>query len=160
MWKFQALFLIFLITVGCSSKRLFNTSKMIIGQGISGKVIWLEGNLMPTIKEESDTITSSLTQGKPVERYIAIYKLTHRDQTVQEDGFYKEVGTTLIKKILSDEEGNFGTQLDTGRYSLFVEEPQGLFANRFDGNGNINPVEVKKDKVTEVTLKIDYKAAY
>ena len=160
MLKFRALFLIFLITIACSSKKLFNTTKMIIGQGISGKVIWLEGNLMPKVEEESDTTTSSLTQGKPVERYVAIYKLTHRDETVVEDGFYKEVKTRLVKKISSDQEGNFATQLDTGRYSLFVEEPQGLFANRFDGDGYINPVEVKKDKVTEVTLKIDYAAAY
>ena len=160
MQKSQTVFLMLLITFSCSSKRAFNTTNMIIGQGISGKVIWLEGNLMPGIQEESDTTTSSLTQGKPVERYVTIYRLTHRDQTVQEDGFFKEINNRLVKKILSDEEGNFATKLDTGRYSLFVEEPQGYFANRFDGEGYINPVEVKKDEVTEVTLKIDYKAAY
>ena len=159
MRTFQAVSLIFLITLACSSKRFFNTSYMKIGQGIAGKVIWLEGNLMPQIIEEGDT-TKSLNRGKPVERYICIYELTHRDQTVQEGGFYKEVNTRLVKKILSDQEGNFATPLDTGQYSLFVEESQGLFANRFDGDGYIYPVEVEKGKITQVTLKIDYKAAY
>jgi hypothetical protein len=145
--------------MACSTNRFFNTSSMKIGQGIAGKVIWLEGNLMPKIQEENDT-TPSLNQGKPVERYVCIYELTHRNQTVQEDGFYKEVNTRLVKKIMSDQEGNFATPLDTGQYSLFVEEHQGLFSNRYDGEGYIYPVSVKKDRITQVTLKIDYKAAY
>lgn len=159
MWTFRVVSLIFLIMLGCSSKRFFNTSYMKIGQGIAGKVIWLEGNLMPQIVEEGDT-TKSVNRGKPVERYVCIYELTHRDQTVQEDGFFKEVNTRLVKKISSDQEGNFATPLDTGTYSLFIEEPQGLFANRFDGEGHIFPVQVKKGEITKITFKIDYKAAY
>lgn len=155
----RAVFLVFLIILGCSGKRLFNASHLKIEQGIVGKVIWLEGNLMPQITEEADT-TKSLIEGKPVERYVGIYELTHRNQTKQEDGFFKEVNTKLIKKIRSDQEGNFAASLDTGTYSLLVEEPQGLFANRFDGDGYIYPVTVKNDKISEVIIKIDYKAAY
>lgn len=156
---YHAFFLLFLIVWACATQRLFDAPHTQIAQGIAGQVIWLEGNLMPRIVEEGDT-TKSLNQGKPVERYVCIYELTHRDQTVQENGFYKEIETRLVKKILSDQEGNFATPLDTGQYSLFVEEPQGLFANRYDGEGNIHPVEVEKGEVTQVILKIDYKAAY
>ena len=157
--KVYAFFLLFLIAWACANKRLFDAPHTQLAQGIAGQVVWLEGNLMPRIVEEGDT-TKTLHQGKPVERYICIYELTHRDQTVQENGFYKEIETRLVKKILSDQEGNFAVPLDTGRYSLFVEEPQGLFANYYDGEGNIHPVEVKKGEVAQVILKIDYKAAY
>lgn len=159
MKTYHVFFLLFLIVWACANKRIFDASHMQIAQGIAGKVIWLEGNLMPRIVEEGDT-TKAFTQGKPVERYVCIYELTHRDQALQEGGFYKEVNTRFVKKIRSDQEGDFATPLDTGRYSLFVEEPQGLFANRFDGEGYIFPVHIKKGEITRVTLKIDYKAAY
>ncbi len=156
---FRATLLLLLITSACAGTTFFNTSAMKIQQGIAGKVIWLEGDQMPKIVEEDDT-TQSMVRGKPVERYVCVYELTHRDQTTLKDGFYREINTKLVKKISSDREGDFAIPLDTGQYSLFVEEPQGLFANRYDGEGHIHPVTVKANKVSRVTLKIDYKAAY
>jgi hypothetical protein len=40
------------------------------------------------------------------------------------------------------------------------EGDKGLYANSFDGQGNIFPVKVGKDKVSIVMFTIDYQAAY
>ena len=127
-----------------------------IKQGISGQVIWLEGNLMPTI-DPPDTTTG---QGKPVIREIHVYKLTNVQETESRDGFFTKIKGTLVKKSFSDESGRFTIQLPVGEYSIFIKEEQGLYANLFDGSNNINPVVVNRDKVTEIKVKVDYKAVY
>jgi hypothetical protein len=40
------------------------------------------------------------------------------------------------------------------------EGEKGLYANQFDGEGNIFPVKVSKDKVSIVVFTIDYQAVY
>jgi hypothetical protein len=49
----------------------------------------------------------------------------------------------LIRKIKTDKTGSFKANLDPGKYSIFVQEEDGLFANVFDGEGFINPVTVE-----------------
>lgn len=127
-------------------------------QGIQGKVLWLEGNLMPTIVEDSQKIEAD--QGTPVERTVCIYQLTHQNQATLTEGFYTDINSKLIKKVATGEDGQFQVYLEPGRYSVFVEEPQGLYANLFDGQGYIQPVTVIKDSVSQITLKVDYKAVY
>ena len=127
-----------------------------IQQGITGQVIWLEGNLMPSI-DHPDT---KARRGKPVVREIHVYKLTNVKETESRNGFFTKIKGNLIKKSGSNESGYFSIQLPVGEYSIFIKEEQGLYANLFDGNNNINPVVVNKDKVTEIQVKVDYKAVY
>jgi hypothetical protein len=129
-----------------------------ITQGIRGQVIWLEGNLMPSIREEGDP--SPAPQAKGVQRTVYIYALTHREEAVYQDGFFSEVQEELVKQVETDVQGYFSIPLDTGQYSLFVKEEKGLYANLFDGEGNIQPVQVYPDSVSQVELKVDYKAIY
>jgi hypothetical protein len=125
-----------------------------ISQGISGKVLWFEGDLMPGIDKEP-------VEGVPVEREIYIYRPTRTDQAeLQDHVFYSEIRTELVKKINTGPEGKFTAKLEPGLYSLFVKEPRGLFANRFSEEGYINPVRVIKGEVTPLTIRIDYRAAY
>lgn len=77
-----------------------------------------------------------------------------------ENGFFTHIATKLVKKVNTGEDGQFLVSLKPGRYSLLVKEPQGLYANLYDGEGHINPVMVKKDSISEVVLKVDYKAVY
>lgn len=160
-------FLLFLFTIlcwGCSPK---SSSQQLgsaeennaIQQGITGQVLWFEGDLMPKVVPEGEK-TPERNQGKPVKRKIFVYELTHNSQTQKEGRFIKEVSTNLIKSIQSNEEGYFSVSLNEGQYSLFVKEDEGLYANRFDGQGNINPVKVFKDSVTNIKFRIDYKAVY
>lgn len=147
--------LICLLIAGCIAQPSQKLQKK-IKQGVTGKVIWLEGNLMPTI---GDTNTKA-REGRPVVREIHVYKLINVKETQSQDGFFTKIKGNLIKKSLSDESGHFSIQLPIGEYSIFIKEEQGLYANLFDGSNNINPVVVNKDKVTEITIKVDYKAMY
>ena len=73
---------------------------------------------------------------------------------------YSKVNTPLIQKIKTDENGAFQAELKPGKYSLFVREKDGLFANVFDGQGIINPVTVEAGKFTDIVIKVNYKAVF
>lgn len=140
-------------------KQVSEESKDSIRQGIRGKVIWLEGNMMPTVTEDNSTIKSR--EEKPIERTVYIYELTSGEQVEEiESGFYTNIETKLVKKVKTGKDGHFQAALKPGQYSLLVKEPQGLYANLYDGKGNINPVTVKKDSVSRIIIKVDYKAVY
>lgn len=124
-------------------------------QGIAGKVLWVEGNMMPTFGQDSAD-----RQEKPISREIYIYALTGEEQAQMRNGFYIDIETPLIEKTHSDEGGNFSVSLPPGQYSILTKEPEGLYANTYDGAGNIQPVTVIKDSVSHITLIIDYKAVY
>jgi hypothetical protein len=122
-------------------------------QGISGKVFWLSGNQMPS---PGNYITPQ--QGAPREIYV--YKVATLSEADQSGAFFVSVKTELVKKTFSDIEGSFKIKLPPGEYSVFVKEPQGLFANSFDKDNKINAVVVKPGKFSWVTINIDYEAAY
>jgi hypothetical protein len=46
-------------------------------------------------------------------------------------------------------------KLAPGTYSVFVQEPEGLFANLFQQN-RINPVVVKSRQYTWISITIEY----
>ena len=146
----QIAFLLFLFTC-CANK-----PPVQIPQGIRGKVIWLEGNMMPTLGGE----TTSKSTGEPIQREIYIYALTNRDQTVISGRFFSKINNELIATVQSNQQGIFAVELPPGKYSIMIKEEKGLYANLFDGRGNIHPVEVQANKVTEITIKVDYEAAY
>jgi hypothetical protein len=127
-------------------------------QGIRGQVLWLEGNLMPTIGDENNT--PPIPEGEGIQRTVHIYDLTSRNEAKSSDGFFSDIAEERIKSVETDQNGYFSVALEPGRYSIFVEEAQGLFANSFDGAGNINPVKVSADSISQVELKVDYKAYY
>jgi len=125
-----------------------------ISQGISGRVLWYEGDLMPGIDKPP-------AEGKPIKREIHIYEATKLEDADVSDGqFYSNLKTKLVFSVISDEEGKFMAALDPGTYSVFVKEPKGLFANSFDQNGIINPVTVSPNELVQVRIRVDYMAAY
>lgn len=126
-----------------------------IKQGISGKVLWMEGNLMPTIDRPNKAL-----QGRPISRQIFIYKLVNVRDAESDGQFFTKIKGNLVKKVQSDQDGLFSVQLPVGEYSLLVKEEKGFYANLYDGSNNINPVVVNKNKITEVEIKVDYKAVY
>lgn len=130
-----------------------------IDQGLAGELRWLEGNLMPTISEDPPE-TDQDKKGEPVQREVHIYELTSMDEAEANGPFYHNIKTRLVEKVRSDKDGYFEVALPVGEYSVFVQEDQGLFASVFDGQGNINPVEVKENEVSKISIDINYKAAY
>ncbi len=129
-------------------------------QGIKGRIVWLEGNLMPTIGDNTNMKTKY--EGTLIQRTILIYEAVKgRDtESGSSPSFYTSVKSKLIRKIKTDESGLFKAKLNPGKYSIFVLEEAGLFANVFDGEGFINPVTVEAGKFTDVVIKVNYKAVY
>jgi len=142
------LFLIFLgVLPGCILQRN-------LSQGIEGEVRWFEGDLMPGPEK-------SPAKGVAVKREVYIYRLTRTDQAeIRDQVFFSDIETQLVKKKWTDQEGRFSIRLKPGTYSVFTMEAKGLYANRFSGDGYINPVEVRENTVTPLMIRIDYMAAY
>ena len=125
-----------------------------INQGICGSIVWKSGNLMPSPDQ-------GVPKPKGVQRELFVYELTNSEQATLQDGFYKAIVTNLIKSVKSDAEGKFCLALPEGKYSLLVKEgDKGLYANQFDGDGNIFPVKVTKDNLSMIVFTIDYQANY
>ncbi|HEY9048988.1 MAG TPA: carboxypeptidase regulatory-like domain-containing protein [Ohtaekwangia sp.] len=123
-------------------------------QGVRGQVFWVSGNQMPGPDQQVKTPQQGIV------REIYIYNATRLQDATQQNGFFSNISTTLVAKVISDKDGSFKVKLPEGKYSVFVKEDQGLFANLYDGNGCINCVSVKPRKYSWITITVDYQAAY
>lgn len=122
---------------------------------ICGNIYLLKGNQMPDPDKP-------LSKGSGVSREILIYTLTKIADT-EGDGvtFFSKINTKLIKKLKSDNKGRFCVNLPLGKYSVFVSDPGfGLFANNFDEDMNISPIEIVKGKNKDITIQINHSAAF
>lgn len=149
-----AIILAGVLLFSCNRSMQQSSSKP-LKEGIVGQLVWLEGNLMPTIDSDRE-----MPKGQPVQREVHVYELTKTKEAEKEGHFYHKVHTELVQKVMSDSRGIFKLHLPPGKYSIFVKEPDGLFANIFDGYGHIMPVEVFQNEVTPITIEINYMAAY
>lgn len=123
-------------------------------QGVTGTVLWVEGNQMPGINSEKRPAP------KGVVREILFYEAVKMSEASGDGSLYHDVPAKLVGTATSNEEGKFTIQLPPGTYSVFTKEQDGLFANLYDGEGFINPVEVKKGEMADLTIKVNYQAAY
>jgi hypothetical protein len=121
---------------------------------IVGIVTEVVGNQMPSPTPQLRA------KAKTVVREIYVYELTNEKQTKRENFFYKSITTRLIAKKKTKADGSYRIKLRPGKYSIFVKEKDGLFANQLDGEGNINVVVIEPNKTTTLNLRIDYNAAY
>jgi hypothetical protein len=143
---FLLLFAIFTACKPSQSRKSF--------QGICGTVIFKSGNYMPGPDRPQP-------KAQPVVRDVLIYELTKIDQAeAAEDGFYSKLKTKLIKKVKSDKDGQFCVDLPVGSYSIFVQEEKGLYANLSDGQNNIFPVTVEKNRRSTIMFDISYQAVF
>jgi hypothetical protein len=122
-------------------------------QGIKAKVEWLSGNQMPG----PERVTTS---PQNIQRELLIYEAVTLQQAKVDGVFFSDITTRLVKKVKTNKKGCSKVKLPPGNYSIFVQEKRGLFANRFDGQGRINCVTVKPGEFTEITILVDYEAAY
>lgn len=123
-----------------------------ISQGVQGQVLWFEGNRMPGVGVD-------LPKGKPIEREIYFFEPTSNEQVTGSGPLYDEVNSRLIKKAKSNEEGYFQVKLPEGKYSVFVKENGKYYASVMDSQ-HFNPVKVEQGKVSEMSIRVDYKAYY
>jgi hypothetical protein len=143
-----------LTIMSCSSAQKKSASN--INQGIEGYIYFVSGNQMPSPDRKP-------SPPKGIKSTLYIYLLTNINQVIrpqQQSAFYSSIKTKLIKKTESDSTGHFKVQLEPGKYSVFTKKGALFYANIFDNNNNIAPVEVFAGKVTNVEIKIDYNATY
>jgi hypothetical protein len=156
--KYTILFLFVINTFWLSSCSIIKDGKPTISQGVFGRVLFLQGNQMPSPDKKTNG-------GKPVLRKIHIYQLTTLKETVGESPLFTAVKTKLVATITTNKEGYFQCKLPIGKYSIFTEEEADplkklFFANLFEGNGEITPFEIEVAKVTNINININYKAFY
>jgi hypothetical protein len=137
-------------------KKKIVLKKQVLTSQFCGNVVKLTGNQMP------DPDQPAQKKGAAFIGEILIYQLTKMADT-EGDGatLFTKINTKLVKKIVSNKSGKFCTNLPMGKYSVFVNEPgYGLFASIFDGEMNVNPIEVIKGKNTNIELQITHSAAF
>ncbi len=128
------------------------------GQGITGTLTWLDGNQMPMVTEDGKG--TDKVAPKPIKRVVKVYPLIKFSDLKMEEGLFTAVSAQPITEVESNDSGAYSIQLSPGRYSVFVVEENGLFANVFDGDGNVNPVTVKENEWTLLDIVVNYKAVY
>lgn len=130
----------------------YNQFKTTIEQGVSGTILFQEGNCQPPVGDSCKTY--------PVARKIRIYEFTTREETEGDGPFFSEVNTRLVTTASSDKEGFYQARLAPGKYSLFIEEDSLLYANRFEQNGGILVAVIDSGWVSMIHPEITYKASY
>lgn len=128
------------------------------GQGITGQVTWLEGNQMPMMTESGKP--DSKNEPKPIRRKVRVYPLVKFSDLKLENGLFTAMSEKPLTETETDDKGNYSISLSPGRYSIFIVEEGGLFANIFDGEGNVQPVTVKEGEWTSLNVVVNYKAVY
>jgi hypothetical protein len=132
---------------------IFTTCGSLNKQGIVGQLVWVSGNQMPGPDKKPEA-----RQG--VVREVHVYELLNQNDVESDGVFIKKVKKPLIKTAVSDSNGNFKVSLPPGSYSILIKEANGLFANQFDQNNNIQPVIVKETGFSQINIIINYEAAY
>lgn len=155
----SALILFALLLSGCEKDKGLpeaNQGQQTIQQGVSGTLLFREGNCMPIINPDE-------CKEYPVKRKVYIFEAAKQNDAVpagSDPGFYSSVNTGLVTIVESNSTGFFQVVLDPGHYSLFIKEENKLWANGFDGQGYFTPVTITENSVSERNIVIDYKAVY
>lgn len=125
------------------------------GTGITGRVLEVKGNQMPSPDEPPPV-------PKGMQTTLYIHELTNVSQVTRQgqSAFYIAVATPLVAEVPTDDKGFFKVKLKPGWYSLFVKKDGVYYSSIFDDKNNIHPVEVKKGEMTEVEFKANYNAVY
>jgi hypothetical protein len=124
-------------------------------QGLEGFVYRVSGNRMP-----SPNIKLPVPQGTKTTIYI--FEQTNINQVDRkgQTAFYFAIRSKLVAQAVSDSSGHFSIRIPAGRYSLFTKKDTLYYANWFDKNNNIAPVEVLPGKMTKTEIRVDYDAVY
>ena len=147
-----AILCVVLLFVSCI---LQNTGKLNIKQGVYGHVYWLQGNMMPSPDEPN------ANGGKPIEKQINIYKVVSFKDVEGQAPLFTKINAELVKTVKSNAQGFYQCELPPGKYSIFtVEEEGSFFANNFNGEGEINTVEIVAGQRIKLDINVNYKAAY
>ncbi len=99
---------------------------------------------------------------KKVKRILGVFAPTPVSKTTNAGDmtFFTDIQTKCLYLIQTDKQGCFSFYLPDGKYSILVWEEEQWYSNAFDGDNIISPVVIEKGKVTDLDIKINYKAVY
>lgn len=115
-------------------------------QGVSGLVLRLQGNQMPTVGG------NRLSEPEPVSTDIWVFS-----GRIQSKGPRWSIAeaikhSKLVTRVHSNQQGQFFVSLPPGEYTLFAEYGSNLYLNSFSGDGSYTSVQVTQGKVTKTRL--------
>ncbi|MEA5572583.1 hypothetical protein [Calothrix sp. UHCC 0171] len=116
-------------------------------QGVSGTVVRVTGNQMPSVGENRQR-----SQPQPVKTDVWIFsgripaKGTRIPVTEAKQNFQ------LVTQVKTDKNGKFFVKLPPGEYTIFAQYGSDLYLNSFLGDGSFKTVQVTEGKMTETRL--------
>lgn len=122
-------------------------------QGVSGLVVLLQGNQMPTVGSNRST-------PEPVSTDVWVF--SGRIQAKGPRWAVAEASrhSNLVARVRSDAQGEFFVSLPPGEYTLFAQYGSNLYLNSFLGDGSYASVQVTQGKVTKTRLVNTERAAF
>jgi hypothetical protein len=119
---------------------------------VTGRIEIWEGNFMPMIDKEQ--------RDKQIKPGANLKVRLYEPATGLLGTVVAEVPTAVVAETVSDANGLFTIPAREGKYSLFIEDKNGWYANGWDGDGVQGAVIVEPMKMTEVLIKNTTKATF
>ena len=116
LMKYTRIFLLAIFSCSLSFCSSIKDGKSSIKQGVFGRVLWMQGNFMPSPDRPQRK------ESTPALRTVYIYKLTKLSQTEGESPLFSKISTVLVAKVKTNIEGYFQCKLAPGKYSIFTLE--------------------------------------
>jgi hypothetical protein len=122
---------------------------------LTGEVVRVRGNQMP-----SPDLPPPIHPGYSTTLYFFEPFRAEKAVATRETGVYSEIRSPLKAKVSTDEKGNFSLRLPPGRYSVLIARDSLYYTNIQDGQGFLNPVEIRKGSSNRIRLQADWDAVY
>lgn len=124
-------------------------------QGVSGFVMRLQGNQMPTVGS-----SRSKSEPEPVSTDVWVFSGRIKSKGPRLSVTQASEYPSLVNRVHSDQQGKFFVSLPPGEYTLFAQYGSNLYLNSFLGDGSYASVQVVQGKVTQTRLVNTEKAVF
>ena len=115
-------------------------------QGVSGLVVRLQGDQMPTVG------ASIPSKPEPVSTDVWVFSGRIQSKGPRWSITEASKHSNLVTRVHSDRQGEFFVSLPPGEYTLFAQYGSHLYLNSFLGDGSYTSVQVTPGKVTKTRL--------
>lgn len=122
---------------------------------VRGDVVRVVGNQMP-----SPDLPPSIPAGYAAEVHFYEAARASGAKPAGLASHYHSTGTRLVRRVTSGRDGRFRLRLPEGVYSVMLARDSLSYANILDGNGILNPLEVRRGARVRMRLLADWDATY
>lgn len=115
-------------------------------QGVSGLVLRLQGDQMPTVGGNRPS------EPEPVSTDVWVFSGRIQSKGPRWSVAEASKHSNLVSRVRSNQQGQFFVSLPPGEYTLFAKYGSDLYLNSFSGDGSYTSVQVAQGKVTKTRL--------